>query len=112
MEISADQARWLLSYYRDRSMRLQFGGRVLGEEATCTAFVTAIDPELKLATVELLDEAAGRSWSRTVPLREASVFLYLLGRDPFEEWMSRRWHSILLLQYPDATSLFFAEPVV
>jgi hypothetical protein len=109
MEISADEAYWLLTYYRNRATRLHVGGRISGEDAACEAVVTEVDRPLHLVAIELLDTQARTSYQRVVPLQDATFTLYLLGKDQFEPWMARRWHSVLLLMYPDSMSIFFAE---
>jgi len=109
MEISADKAYWLFGYYHDRSIRLHVGGRIGGEEAACSAVITAIERESHRIRIELSDSEGGQSWDRIIPLRDASYSLHLLGEKGFEEWVARRWHSVLILTYPDGTTLFFAE---
>jgi hypothetical protein len=42
MVISAERAFWLLEFYRRRETRLIFGGRILGEEASCRAVVSHV----------------------------------------------------------------------
>jgi hypothetical protein len=109
MEISVDRAYWLLQGFCTRSVRLHFGGRIAGEDATCDAEIAAVDRELQLAIVELFEADSTRSWYRTIPLRDATFHMSMLGEPDFLEWGEYPFHLVLVLRYPDATTLLFAE---
>jgi hypothetical protein len=109
MDISADKANFLFNYYCERQTRLHFGGRISEDEAACEAVITAVDRELHLMAVELFDHGGAMTWHRVIPLQDATFSLYLLGDGSFDEWVGRRWHSVVVVKYPDATTLFFAE---
>jgi hypothetical protein len=109
MEISADRAYWLVQSLCTRSVRLHFGGRIGGEDATYDAVIVAVDRGLQLMVVELFEAGKAQSWCRSIPLRDASFHLSMLGEPDFREWRKSPFHLVLVLQYPDATTLLFAE---
>ena len=110
MVISLDRVYWLLESYRTHSTRLHFAGRIAGEEAACDAMIVAIDRDLNVAVVELFEEEGSkRSWCRPIPLRDATFYLSMLGEPDFNQWAEYPFHLVLVLRYPDATTLLFAE---
>jgi hypothetical protein len=111
MDISTDKGYWLLKSYAARAVRLRFGGKIVGEQAACDAVITEVDRDLQLAVVELIDADSDRTWFRPVPLRGATFHLAMLGDPEFAAWVNTPFHLVLVLRYPDETSLFFAEAV-
>jgi hypothetical protein len=109
MEISSDRAYWLLESYRTHATRLHFAGRIAGEEAACEAVIIAFDHDLHIVVVELFEEDGNRSWCRPIPLSDATFFLSMMGEPEFNEWAGYPFHLVMVLRYPDATTLIFAE---
>jgi hypothetical protein len=111
MEISADRAYWLLQSFCTRSVRLHFGGRIAGEDATCDALIVAVDRDLQLTVVELFEAGTEQSCCRPIPLKDVSFYLSMLGDPDFHEWGEYPYHLVPVLRYSDATTLLFAEQV-
>jgi hypothetical protein len=109
MQISAEKAYWLFQSYASGSKRLHLSGRIGGEGAACEAEIVAIDRELQLVVVELFEDGGTRSWCRPIPLRDATFHLSMLGEPDFHQWAEYPFHLVLVLEYPDATMLVFAE---
>jgi hypothetical protein len=107
MDISSDRAYWLLESYRTHATRLHFAGRIAGEEAACEAVIIAFDRDLHIVVVELF--GVNRSWCRPIPLSDATFFLSMMGEPDCSEWAGYPFHLVLVLRYPDATTLIFAE---
>ncbi len=109
MDISAHRAYILFGFYRSRSTLLHIGGKIGGQEAACEGTITAVERERQRITIELSDPGSSQVWRRVIPLRDAAFSLHLLGEDDYEDWVAKRWHSVLVIKYQDETTLFFAE---
>jgi hypothetical protein len=111
MDISADKGYWLLQSYSARSVRLRFGGTIMGDWAACEAVITDVSRDLQLAVVQLFDRGGDQNWFRPVRLRGATFHLAMLGDPEFAAWIDTLFHLVMVLRYPDETTLFFAEAV-
>jgi hypothetical protein len=112
MQIPTERAFWMLDFYSQHKTRLQFGGKLRGEQATCSGRVTQVSPERRSITVRLFGEDGGASWDRMIPLGGASRYsLDQLGEPFFAQHAEIPWHSVLQVAFPDGTILFFAETI-
>jgi hypothetical protein len=109
MEISAENAYWILEGFATRKQRLHFAGRIDGEEASCDASVISVDRGAHTAEVELFAEDGAESWVRSISLAGAEFRLSMMGDEGFEIWAGTAFHLVLLLNFPDDTTLLFAE---
>lgn len=97
MVISAERAFWLLEFYRRRETRLIFGGRILGEEAGCSAVVLHVWSENQALGIKLLSDEGDQSWDRLIPLTRAEFFFLQMGDPEFEQFARARCHSVLVI---------------
>ena len=115
MLIPAERGFWLLEFYRTRQTQLIFGGRILGEEATCAAVVSHVWIENQTMGIKLLSDDGELSWDRLIPLTRAEFLLIQMGDPEFQEWIEQfakaRIHSVLVIGFPDGTTMFLAEQV-
>ncbi len=111
MEIRTDRAFQILDAYCQHRTRLQFGGRISGEEAASIAEVTCVSPIAESITVKLYSsDDDGRSWDIFVPLKGANFSSDQVGDASVEqsEWVPS-CHLALYAWFVDGTILFFAE---
>ena len=111
MLIPAERAFWLLEFYRRHEIELVFGGRILGEEAACAAVVSHVWNENQTIGIKLLSDDGAQSWARLIPLSRAEFLLVQMGDPEFEQFRKSRFHSVLVIRFPDATTMFLAEHV-
>src|SRR5579862_2630960 len=109
MEIIADRAFWILDYYRTRETRLMFGCNILGEEVACEAKVLHVWPETQSIGIALLGEDGEPKSHRLIPLGFATYLYVQMGDHEFEKFAEARFHSVLIIGFPDGTTMFLAE---
>jgi hypothetical protein len=109
LEITTESAFSILDYYRRTGTRLEVGGKILGEIAAAAATVTEVQPELHSVTVRILSHTDEASWGRMIPLRGASFSFIRSGDNWPLERVGTNWRSVLLVDFPDGTMLFFAD---
>ena len=109
MEISTERAFWILEFYRRCETALHVGGKILGEEAGCTAKVTYVWPLAHSIVVRLLPDQGGRGLDILIPLKGASFCFDQLGNDSFDSVDWAPSHSVLRAGFADGTVLIFAE---
>lgn len=112
MQISRERAFWLFDFYRSHQTRVMFGGRILGEEASCAAVISHVWNQNQTIGIKLLSDDTDQSWERMIPLSRAHFLLLQMGDPHFEEFANGEFHSILSIRFPDGTTMFFGEPVV
>jgi len=86
-----------------------FGGRILGEEAACSAMVSHVWTENQTLGIKLLSDDGGQNWDRTISLSRADFLFVQMGDPDFEQFANQPFHSILIIRFPDGTTMFLAE---
>jgi hypothetical protein len=109
MQITAERAYWILEYYRRHWTVLAIGGRILGEDAACEASISHVWPENQAIGIKLLSDDRQESWDRLLPLNSATFNLVQMGEAEFERFGQTHCHSILIIIFPDQTTIFLAE---
>jgi hypothetical protein len=109
MEISAQRGFWILEYYRRHGMILQFGGKILGEEAACSAVVTRVSSMSNSIAIGLLSDDDDQIWENLILLDGGTFCFDQLGDDSFERENWAPSHSVLRVGFADGTILVFAE---
>lgn len=109
MVIPPERAFWLLHYYKTREMRLTFGGRILGEEAACTAVISHVWNEIHAIGIKLLSDDGGQSWDRLISLSNAKFLLAQIGDPDFQQFAKSPFHSVLVFRFPDGSTMFLGE---
>lgn len=109
MLIPAEQAFWLLEFYRNHQTQLAFGGRILGEEAACAAVITYVWPESQSIGVRLISDDGEKAWDRLIPMQKATFSRLRLGEASFEPFEQSSFHSVLIINFLDGTTMFLAE---
>ncbi len=110
MLITTEHAFWVLEDFRRRQSRLVFGGRILGEEAACEAIVMHVWPDKLAIGIELLADDSKQSWNRLILLEDANFFQAWTGDPLFQQFATTQFNSILVIRFPDKTTMFLAEP--
>ena len=113
MLIPTERAFWILDYYRRHQIRLAFGASILGEVAGCAATISYVWPESYSVGIALLDEHSEQVWDRLIPLSHANFAFIQLGDPEFRPFATESFHSIhsvLMILFPDGTTMFLAEP--
>src|SRR5215469_10540154 len=105
MIIPPERGYEILISHRAREVQLAFGGKISGEQAHCRAFVWSVEPELETVTIKLVSDDGQESWYRQIAL-ERAVFFFV---DDF--FAGTRFSTVLIIHFPDRTTLFLAEPV-
>jgi hypothetical protein len=111
MQIPAERAFWILDFYRRHNTRLAFGGAILGEEATCIATISGVWVDIFSIALKLTSDHGEASWDRLISMGNARFFFAQLGDKSFEQLGRTCFHSILIIRFPDHTTLFLAEGV-
>ncbi len=109
MQIHAERAFWILDYYRRHETCLAFGAKILGEEAACEAKVLHVWRETQSMGISLFAEEEERSWHRLIPLKLASYFYFQIGDPDFQRPANALFHSVLIIGFPDGTTICLAE---
>ena len=109
MQITRERALWILDYYRKSGTELAFGGKILGEKEVCLAKIAYVWPETDAIGVRLLTDDGNQHWDRMIPLKNAEFVLGQLGEAHYERLARTGLHSILIIKFPDGTTMFFAE---
>lgn len=109
MRITAERAFWILEYYRSRQTVLAFGGRILGENAACEILISHVWPETQTMGIKLLSADGTKSWDRIVPLKHATFNMIQLGDPEFDQYANPYWHSVVVANFSDGTTMFLAE---
>jgi hypothetical protein len=99
----------LVEFYRHRETRLIFGGRILGEEASCSAVISHVWRENQTLEIKLLSDEGDQSWDRLIPLTRAEFLLIQMGDPEFAQFANARVHSVLVIRFPDGATMFLAE---
>ena len=111
MKIHSNRAFWILEFFRQHETVLDFGGRILGEDAVCPAIITQVHPNDPSISLRLLSDSESESFEVAISLHRASFFLSQLGDPTFESLSGSGWHSVLQIAFPDLTILVIAERV-
>jgi hypothetical protein len=93
MVISAERAFWILDFYQRHKTRLVFGGRILGEEATCIATISDVSIDMHSIEIKLISDHGEQTLDRRISLEMAGFF----------------FDQILVISFPDGTTMFLAE---
>jgi len=109
MNITSQRAFWILDYYRSHQTVLAFGGRILGEDAACEALISYVWPEIQAIGIKLLSADGDQSWDRMVSFHRATFCLVQMGDPEFERFANPHLHSVLIVAFPDGTTMFLAE---
>jgi hypothetical protein len=109
MVITSERAYWILDYYRTRETRLAFGGHILGEEGACEAKVVHVWPEAQSIGITLFGDDEKQNWHRLIPLKLATFVYLQMGEPDFEKFAKAYFHSVLIVGFPDGTTMFLAE---
>ena len=109
MLISPDQAFWLLEFYRKSQTQVAFGGRIRGEEAACAAVITYVWPESQSIGIKLISDDGEKTWDRLIPMHNATFNRLRLGEASFEPFERSHFHSVLVINFSDGTTMFLAE---
>jgi hypothetical protein len=109
MIIPSERAFWLLEFYRVHHTQLTFGGRILSEEAACFASIVYVWPESRSIGISLMSDDGQQSWDRLIPLGNATFNWLQLGDDDFRPFEKSKFHSVLIVGFPDGTTMFLAE---
>jgi hypothetical protein len=109
MVITSDRAIWILDYYRMHETRLAFGGHILGEEGACEAQISHVWPETQSIGITLISDDEKQNWHRLIPLKLATFVHVQMGDLDFEKFGEIGFHSILIVGFPDGTTMFLAE---
>jgi len=88
---------------------LAFGGRILGEDAACEALISYVWPEIQAIGIKLLSADGDQSWDRMVSFHRATFCLVQMGDPEFERFANPHLHSVLIVAFPDGTTMFLAE---
>ena len=65
-----------------------------------------------MINIKLLTDNVGESWDRQIPLSRAEFLLFQMGDPEFEQFAKGKFHSSLIINFPDGTTMFFAEQAV
>jgi len=109
MIIPAERAFWFLDYYQTQGTKLAFGGKILSEEAACAATIQHVWPETGSVGLKLWSDDDLQTWDRLIPLNHAAFALFQMGDPEFDEIREMGFHSILVISFPDGTTMFLAE---
>ena len=109
MLISAEQAFWLLEFYRNSQTQIAFGGKIMGEEAACAAVITYVWRESQSIGIKLFSDDGEKTWDRLIPMQNATFNRLRLGEASFEPFEQSNFHSVLIINFPDGTTMFLAE---
>ena len=110
MTISTERAFWILNSLRRRGSRLEFSATIQEQCEKCGAKVIHVSQRELSITIQLLTDDGQTSWDRVILLREASFDYLQLGEASFEPYEKFCWHSALRAEFPDGTTMYFAEP--
>ncbi len=110
MHITAERAFWIFDYYRSHSIRLVFGGTILGEEGACRALISDVWTHNQAIGLKLLSEGSEESWDRVISFTCARFYLIQMGDIEFERFKNTIFHSILVAEFSGGATVFFAEP--
>jgi hypothetical protein len=109
-QIPFERGVWFLDSYRALETRLVFGGKVLGEMAVCAAKLTRVcHGNHAMVEIKLFSGDEKECWDRQISLRHATFFLFQLGDAGFERFSTSRIHSLLVVGFPDGTTMYLAE---
>ena len=109
MIVPAERAFRILDHYRTRGTKLAFGGKILSEEAACDATIQHVWPETGSVGLKLSSDDNAQTWDRLIPLKHASFVIAQMGDPEFEDIQEMGFHSILIISFPDGTTMFLAE---
>jgi hypothetical protein len=111
MQIAPDRAFWILDFYRRHATRLYLSATISGECAAAALIIMDVSQTLQRMNIRLLDDEGSQSWDREIKLGHARYFFSQLGDPSFTDKATANCHSVLLMQFPDGSSLCFTERV-
>lgn len=109
MLIPSDHALRLLEFYRTHQTKPAFGGKILGEEATCVASIRYVWPESNSVGITLMSDDGEQRWERIIRLERASFRLFQIGDVSFAHFVDFGFQSILIIAFSDGTTMFMAD---
>lgn len=112
MVIPAERALSIFEFYRRRGTRLELTGRILGEIAAGFARITRVEANPPSVSITVSGEDDRLSWDRSIPLHRATFFYTELREHSFAAHVAIAWRSVLHVEFPDGTTMFFSQSSV